>query len=170
MRAQLYAARREGLDVTHLDSHMFSALHPSLMSEYLRLAFEEGLPALAWLQDGQYIRLSDETDELVRDAGERGLPIIDHTVVVHSENAAERPARLRAALADLKPGVTHFLIHPSKDTPELRAILPDWRERVVDYQEMQNPELLRFIRDSGVQVIGYRPLREAFRRASAARA
>jgi predicted glycoside hydrolase/deacetylase ChbG (UPF0249 family) len=163
MKAQLEAARREGLDVTHLDTHMFSALHPKLLPEYSRLAFEARLPALLWFQDGKYARLSEETDSLVGEAGVRGLPIIDHTVIIHSNTPGERAAQFLDAIARLRPGVTHLLLHPSKDTPELRAIVPDWRERVVDYEVMRSPELRNFIRDSGVHVIGYRPLREAFR-------
>jgi hypothetical protein len=56
--------------------------------------------------------------------------------------------------------VTHWIIHPSKDTPELRAIASDWRCRVADYQTFLSDELRAHIRDIGVQVIGYRAIQQ----------
>ena len=44
MRAQLTRARAAGVDVTHLDAHMFTALGHPLTEAYLRLGIEEGLP------------------------------------------------------------------------------------------------------------------------------
>jgi glutamate synthase domain-containing protein 2 len=55
--------------------------------------------------------------------------------------------------------VTHFIIHPSVDTPELRAITPDWPSRVANYKTFMSKELKDFLKNSGVQVIGYRDLR-----------
>ncbi|MBE3066898.1 MAG: hypothetical protein IMZ73_05635, partial [Chloroflexi bacterium] len=55
---------------------------------------------------------------------------------------------------------THFIIHPSKDTPELRAITPDWRCRAADYQNFMNEKLRQHIQKIGVHIIGYRALKE----------
>jgi len=66
----------------------------------------------------------------------------------------------RQALDALPPGVTHFVIHPAQDTPELRAIAKDWPSRVADYQAFTSRELRAYVENSGVQVIGYRALRE----------
>ena len=54
--------------------------------------------------------------------------------------------------------MTHFILHPSVDTPELRAIAPDWRSRVGNYQTFLSEELRDYVRSTGVQVIGYRDL------------
>src|ERR1022692_3656114 len=50
MPAQLPGARAAGVDVTHLDAHMFTALGHPLTEAYLRLGIEEGLPSLAWCE------------------------------------------------------------------------------------------------------------------------
>ena len=63
----------------------------------------------------------------------------------------------------MPPGLTHFIIHPSKNTPELRAITPDWPSRVADYQAFSSDELRAYIKNSGIQVIGYRPIRDLMR-------
>jgi hypothetical protein len=60
----------------------------------------------------------------------------------------------------LPPGLTHFVLHPAVDTPELRAITPDWPSRVADYQAFSSRELREYVRRSGVQVIGYGELRD----------
>jgi len=54
----------------------------------------------------------------------------------------------------------HFIIHPSKETPELKAIAPDWRCRVADYQTFLREDLRQFVKESGLHVIGYRALRD----------
>jgi hypothetical protein len=66
-------------------------------------------------------------------------------------------------LSDLPTGVTHFLFHPSIDTPELRAIAPDWPSRVANYHTFMDPELKQFIKNQGIQVIGYHHLRALMR-------
>jgi len=63
----------------------------------------------------------------------------------------------RQALSSLPAGITHFIIHPSKDTPELRAIAPDWRCRVADYQTFTDPALRAYIKSTGIQIIGTKP-------------
>ena len=44
-----------------------------------------------------------------------------------------QPAHDREALFDLRPGVTEVYVHPAADTPELRALAPDWAKRVDDH-------------------------------------
>jgi len=73
------------------------------------------------------------------------------------------PALQQLGFDELRPGLTMLILHPAQDTPELRAISPDWRSRVANYQACLSSELRDYVRQSGVQVIGYRPLREALR-------
>jgi hypothetical protein len=56
--------------------------------------------------------------------------------------------------------VTHFIIHPSKDTPELRQITSSWDCRVADYETFTSEATREFVRNEGIQVIGYRALTE----------
>jgi len=68
--------------------------------------------------------------------------------------------KLKAVLSELPGGITHFYIHPAKDTPELRAITPDWRSRVGDYEAFMSEDMRRFLKNSGLHVIGYRQIKE----------
>ncbi|MDP7279414.1 MAG: ChbG/HpnK family deacetylase, partial [Candidatus Poribacteria bacterium] len=43
--AQIDRAIEAGIDVTHIDTHMGSVVHPKFISSYLKLADEYGVPA-----------------------------------------------------------------------------------------------------------------------------
>ena len=44
---------------------------------------------------------------------------------------------------------------------ELRAIGDDWPQRVADYETFMSAALREHVRGLGIEVIGWRPLREA---------
>jgi hypothetical protein len=69
----------------------------------------------------------------------------------------------KRALAALPAGITHFVLHPAVDTPEIRAIAPDWRCRVSDYEIFTGDALRSFIKNEGIQIINYRLLRDLLR-------
>ena len=64
---------------------------------------------------------------------------------------------------DLPPGLTYLLLHPAAGSPELRAITPDWRQRVADFETFRDPQLARHVRRAGIEIVGYRPFRELMR-------
>jgi hypothetical protein len=72
----------------------------------------------------------------------------------------DRLAVAKKLMSGPKPGLTHFVLHPVKDTPEARAMTPTWPYRVGDYACFVRPELKAHIQDEGIQIIGYRTLAE----------
>jgi hypothetical protein len=97
---------------------------------------------------------------LMQQFEDSGLPLLDAFGGMTLDSDENRLERTKLAFTNLQPGITHFVIHPSKDTPELRAITPDWRCRVADYQNFMSEELRQHIRKTGVHIIGYRALKE----------
>jgi chitin disaccharide deacetylase len=91
---------------------------------------------------------------------EMGIPLLDHLSGLELADAANRIGQAKQALSALKPGITHFIIHPSKDTPELRQITPSWDCRVADYETFTSEVMRDFIKDEGIQVIGYQALKD----------
>lgn len=160
LRAQVERAILCGFDVTHLDSHMGTLqLRPEFFDVYLELAVEFRLP----------IRLSGaSTERLIgfpfrRLAAEEGVVFPDHLLVLRGVGTRRA---LERALADLRPGVTEIYTHPAVDTPEIRALAPDWANRVDDHDLLVNDRsLAELIRRAGAELIGYRPLRELMRAA-----
>ncbi len=92
-----------------------------------------------------------------------GVPLLDHEVGCHLDNPADRVGQAKLLLENLPIGITHFYMHAAQDTPELRAIAPDWESRVADYQAFLSTELRDFIRNKGIHVIGNRVLRDLMR-------
>ena len=165
--AQVARAVQAGIVPTHVDTHMGTVAHPKFMSAYVQLAMKFGVLAMifrldeaGWRAAGLEAEFARTAAGLVQQLEASGLPLLDAMSGMELDTDADRLERTKQAFTDLKPGITHFIIHPSKDTPELRAITPDWRCRVADYQDFLNEELRQHIRQLGLQVIGYRALKE----------
>jgi hypothetical protein len=60
--------------------------------------------------------------------------------------------------------VTELYAHPAADTPELRAIAPDWAARVDDLHLLATDAGFgAMVERSGARLIGFRQLRDAMR-------
>lgn len=156
LRAQIERAILWGFDVSHLDSHMGTLqLRPEFFDVYLELAVDFGLP----------LRLSGSSSERLvgfpfrQLAADEGVVFPDHFVTVNNGVGSRRA--VEKVLFDLRPGVTEVYLHPAADTPELRALAPDWANRVDDLHLLVHDTALRARVDrSGVKLIGFRELRE----------
>jgi hypothetical protein len=180
LEAQIARAEGAGIVPTHADTHMGAVAHARFMESYVNAALRHGLPPMlprmdeeGWREltrdhtggslDGEAIR---RVMSLTRSLEERGVPLLDGVSGMSlASDPGGRLEEAKAALARLKPGVTHFVIHPARDTPELRAITPDWACRAADCATFARRELRDFIRSQGIHVIGYRELMESMRSA-----
>jgi len=153
-RTQIERAIYWGFDVSHLDSHMGTLqLRADFFDVYLEMAVEFSLP----------LRMAAGSAERLigfpyrRLAREEGVVFPEHFVYtnVGSRRAIER------ALFDLQPGVTEVYLHPALDSDELRASHPDWARRVEDHMMLtRDPSFVDLVERAGVELIGYRDLRE----------
>lgn len=167
LEAQIKAALRAGMRPTHIDTHMGSVAHVKFMSGYIELAWTYHMPPMIpRLDEAGYQALGMEPEaatmayRMIGEQEENGLPLLDWIVGMPLDSPENRLERTKQALAELKPGITHFIIHPALDTPELRAITPDWACRAADYQNFLNDEMRSAIRALGIQVIGYRAIQD----------
>ncbi len=167
LSAQVQRALDAGINPTHVDTHMGTVAHPKFMSLYIQLAMKYHLPPMifrldeaGWKAAGLDADLATMAAALVRQLEESGLPLLDMLGGMHLDDPQNRLERTKQAISELKPGITHFIIHPSKDTPELRAITPDWQCRVADYNTFMNEEIRQHIRKIGLHVIGYQALKD----------
>lgn len=167
LEAQIKRALQAGMRPTHADTHMGAVAHPKFIPGYIQLALQYRLPLMVfrmdeagWLATGLDAETAAMATQMVATLESMGVPLLDHIMALSLEEHENRLEHARQTLSALDPGVTHFIIHPSKDTPELREITPDWRCRVADYQAFTSPEMRNIIRDLGIQTIGYRALQE----------
>lgn len=173
LEAQIKRALTAGMHPTHADTHMGTVAHAKFMLGYLQTVIQHQMPSMmlrldeaGWQQvmseqsgadfDAQAIATILEMTDMLEGMG---VPLLDHIFGMPLDSdPAQRLDDTRQAFAELQPGITHFIIHAAKDTPELRAITPDWRCRVADYETFLKEELRQHIQNIGVQVIGYRAL------------
>jgi predicted glycoside hydrolase/deacetylase ChbG (UPF0249 family) len=165
--AQVQKALAAGLDVTHLDSHMGTLFHPKFLPAYLQVAQQFGLPALLARYDAAQLQaMGFPADTAVMLAQqvmmleEQVLPLLDSINGLWLDKPDNRLEQAKELLDSLGPGVHYFIFHPSVDTPELRAIAPDWRARVEDYKLFLNPAWREYVQASGVHVLGWRAIRD----------
>lgn len=159
LRAQVERAILWGFDVSHLNSHLGSLqLRPEFFDIYLDLAVEFSLP----------VRLCGADSERAVGfpfrslASEEGVIFPDHTAT--SSTVGSR-RMIEKVLLDLPAGVTELQMHPAIDTPEQRSFDDDWSHRVDDHHLLCfDADLPVLLRRSGVEVIGFRRLRELQRR------
>jgi predicted glycoside hydrolase/deacetylase ChbG (UPF0249 family) len=173
--AQVERAVATGMQPTHADTHMGTVAHARFMQGYLQTALEFKLPPMMLRLDEagwQKVTADHEGADFDQQAiaflrgmvdtlEEMGVPLLDQIASMSLDSdPANRMAEAKAAFDALQPGITHFIIHAAKDTPELRAITPDCRCRAADYETFLKDELRQHINDIGVQVIGYRDLQK----------
>ncbi len=168
LAAQVELAIRWGMHPTHMDTHMGTVAHPKIMLAYVEVALQHGIPPMLlrldetqWLGRGMDSQGAKMAADMMAQLEDRGIPLIDNLVGMPLDDPSDRLKRTKQVLANLPAGgITHFIIHPSKDTPELRAIAPDWACRVADYQTFTSQAMADFLKDSGLNVIGYRALQQ----------
>ncbi len=167
IHAQIRLAQAWGVDITHVDSHMGTIMHPKFVEAFVKTAVEARIPVMLPRSDEagfHHMGVDEETAKkmaaFVASMEEQGVPLVDGIAMMPLDQPEGQLEIAKKMLRELQAGVTHFLFHPSIDTPELRAICPDWPSRVANYETFIKPELQQFIEDEGVQVIGYHHLRE----------
>jgi len=167
LQSQLERAISAGIEVTHLDTHMNTVAHPKFVNGYLQLAIQHKLPFLFPRQDeagfrklGLNSEIASIAASLVNRLEEQGIPLVDHAAGLDLDKPLGRLEQAKQAMSDLPGGITHFIIHPSIETSELKAIAPDWQSRVADYKTFMDEKLRQHIEDIGVQIIGYKTLKE----------
>jgi predicted glycoside hydrolase/deacetylase ChbG (UPF0249 family) len=170
--AQVERAWHDGIDVTHVDTHMLTLFHPRLLPVYVRVAFACRLPLFLLRHAGDLFdsanvpaQLVQETGALLADAESRGMPLFDHVEVLPLDDPEDRLAQGIAALRRAPAGLTYLLNHMASDTPELRALASDWRCRVADADLFCSPAWRAAVAAEGVHVIGFHPLRRLLREA-----
>jgi predicted glycoside hydrolase/deacetylase ChbG (UPF0249 family) len=164
---QIQRAQEWGIDVSHLDTHMGAIMHPQLVPAYIQAGFSNKVPVMIPRADvAQFERMGVASNdaagyaEIIAMLEEQGIPLIDHLSFMPLDQPEGQVELAKGLLGNLQPGITHFIVHPAIDSPEIRAIADDWQSRVANYKAFMSREIKEFILNSGIQLIGYRRLRE----------
>ncbi len=171
VNAQIEKALAAGIDVTHVDSHMGTIMNPLFIQSYILAAGSRQLPSMLPRMDAQGMHNMMSNEEaatyttVMQQLESMGIPMLEGITAMPLEHGKDHIGVAKKLLSELPAGITHFILHPSIDTPELRTIAPDWEARVANYNAFMSDELKKFIQSEDIKLIGYRQIRDAMRSA-----
>ncbi|MEK3713236.1 polysaccharide deacetylase family protein [Paenibacillus sp. FSL R7-0333] len=175
-RNQIEAAIRLGIDPTHLDSHEGSLLGLAGGRDFLELAFdlceEYQLPFKLPRKIVDQPFLSPYMRELFRSriasADRRGIPLIDDLLILpYEQNDGEKYADVKReivkAIQEMSGGITELVIHPSRDTAEMRCLTPSSAKREMEYHMCIDREFRKLLEDEDIRLISWKDVRDHMR-------
>jgi predicted glycoside hydrolase/deacetylase ChbG (UPF0249 family) len=164
LHAQIDRARSFGIHPTHLDTHMTALFEtPMLFSTYQKMGAESHLPILAARSGAGHTIPSFgkmSSDDILIDQVFEMSPGVD---------AKDWLAWYEKQLAPLGPGVYQVILHLAYDDEEMRGATlnhPDWGAawRQQDLGMVKNPEFLKFLKDQGFILVGWKDIAKALPR------
>ncbi len=172
VNAQIEGALAAGIDVTHVDSHMGTIMSPLFIQSYIQAAASRRLPNMLPRIDAQGMEITGMSEgelrvyePIMNQLLEAGTPMLEGLLAMplNEPNPDGQMETAKHLLGNLPVGITHFVLHPSIDTAELRSICPDWESRVSNYNTFMSDELKTFMEQEDIKLIGYRQIRNAMR-------
>ena len=170
VNAQIERALSAGIDVTHVDSHMGTIMSPLYIQSYIRAGASRLLPNMLPRLDAEGIGMmgAGEAERIayapiMQQLETMGVPMVNGILGMPLEHGDDHNTVAKKLLSELPVGITHFILHPSVDTPELHAICPDWQARVANYNAFMSDDLKHFIEQEDIKLIGYRQIRDVMR-------
>jgi predicted glycoside hydrolase/deacetylase ChbG (UPF0249 family) len=163
MRAQMEAAQRAGIDITHIDGHMFTILYPAYIDIYMRLGREYRVPVLLVRQKNAYGNMvgGPEIDAAIAAADASGHPVFDIVLETPWTRGASVAADYDALLA--RAGKLNYMALHFNAPGELEAIEPDSAHIRTEEFDLFRSEAFRARMAADYELVGMRPFREALR-------
>ncbi len=167
LQLQIATAKEAGMTPTHLDTHMGAVMHWRLYQHFVDAAMESGLApfSIRLEEDGwsksfyppESVKVFSENTRTLLD---KNVPMLDRVSQLTLQGGEhDRLNRTLEMVSKVKPGqISYLIFHPATDTPELRAICPDWRSRVADYEMLAAGTVRQHLENQGVKLIGCREL------------
>ena len=152
-RAQIETVLSAGLQPTHLDWH---CLHSGGRADIFEMTF--GLAK----EYGLALRIASQP--FIDKVQSQGLPTVDYDLLdSFSLDTSNKSARYIQMLRELPPGLNEWAVHPSLGNEESQAIDPGgWRVRRTDFDFLISPEASEIIRQEGIILLNYQPLRQVW--------
>lgn len=171
-RAQIDRALAAGIDVTHLDAHMGSALAPEWCDRYVSLGVDYELPVLITETLGAY-GPNDHLDAVteaefapfVDRARSAGMPVFGTVLETDFGRIRGAPHDYPALLHSTTDDLVYCAFHPCRPGPgEIEAIEPDAHHvRVDEYELFGTTAWQDWLAQQPFDVIGMRVLRDEYR-------
>jgi hypothetical protein len=161
LRNQIKKALQNGIDVTHLDAHMYAARNnKELLKIYVNLGREFRVPVLLTRDE----KVLDSVELNSRDV------VVDYLYQADQVSYDGGLSKYYTnAIKQLKPGLSCLLVHTAYDDRETRAMTNGfvywgslWRQQDFDFFTSANAKEL--IRDENIKLITWREIRDKITR------
>lgn len=172
LRAQIEAAYKAGIDVTHLDAHMGAALSPEFCEIYIRLGLEYRLPILltstiaAYTPNDNLVGVTEKAHASgVDKARAAGFEIFDAALQTTWGRPQSKPAEpaYKAIIESVREGLTFFCLHFNAPG-ELELIEPRSAYiRTEEYDVFRSEAFADWLLTQDLDIIGMKPLRDELR-------
>ncbi len=165
LRNQINKAKKTGIDITHLDTHMAAVTGRLEYTEaYIRLGREFKLPVL------MDKRILTETNEEIKSLLDDNTVMMDFIHMASPEDYENGMEEYYSSLLrKLEPGLNCLLIHLAYDDYEMKGVTinhpyyaSDWRQ--ADFDFFTSEECLEIIRQEGIVLVSWRELRDKITR------
>lgn len=163
-RAQIRMAMDNGIDITHLDSHMGTLQYSDkfFYEVYVPLAKEFNLPVRMGSQD---LLAQFGFPDMRRKVLEQGILFPDYLIHGGRKQGESVRQYWKRVLRELKPGVTELYIHPALPTEEMQHIAGSWKDRAEEFRLFTtDAEIRRILKEQDVKLIGWRAIRDLQRK------
>jgi predicted glycoside hydrolase/deacetylase ChbG (UPF0249 family) len=169
LRAQIDRCLKAGIRPTHLMTHkgVLFARH-DLAEIYLRLAQEYWIPAVVvelspqMLEEFERFGLPMDPG-MVELIGKYPLPKLDELrIVPDAESYEAKRTALLQMIATLPPGLTQIHFRPAEESNALKRLTPRWQQMVWDAELLKDPEVRKFLAESGVVLTDWREVMQRF--------
>ena len=168
LRAQVAAAKAAGIDITHIDGHMFTVLCPEYIDIYVRLGREENVPVLLVRQDAAYGNMVEgpEVSAAVAEAESAGRPVFDIVLETPWRRGASVESDYQKLLDRIPPaGLAYMALHFNAPG-EIEAIAAHEKGiRPAEYALFRSGFITERLAAMNCETIGMRFLRDRMRSA-----
>lgn len=165
IRNQVKRSIQFGIDPTHLDAHMGTALsRPDFLKSYIKIGHEFKIPVLLIRQLETSLNIKLDTMITENDV------IVDTIVSASPENFKTGFKDFYInAIKNLKPGLTYLIIHTAYDNDEMRAVTidhPDWGAawRQEDFNFFSGGVCAKLLKENNIYVITWKEIRDKITR------
>ncbi len=161
LRAQVEMAKKFGINITHLDSHMFSVFSkPKYVEVYKKLGQEYKLPVLL---DRHWLKMRGVNPDEFLD--EDDIIIDQLYMALPNDKKGGLKEYYIETLKNMEPGFNEILLHAAFDNEEMQAVTighqdfgAHWRQEDLDFF---SSELCKnIIEEENIQLITWKEIKE----------
>jgi predicted glycoside hydrolase/deacetylase ChbG (UPF0249 family) len=154
LRAQINRLLDDGIDITHLDSHMFVAFASKILKIYARLGKEYKVPVLL------------TNDIPVKYLLSPGIIAVDNLLYARNDDFKDGLKGFYSNMLNtLTPGLNCILVHVAYDNQEMKEMTANnlsfgsaWRQ--ADFDFFTSAEARKLLKQNNIQLITWREIRD----------